>query len=390
MSILTQSLWLDEAIVANVVKNYNLWDIITNFSVADFHPPLYYLFMKLWTNIFAYSEMSLRFPSIIFFLITVWVVYKINKKASLLVLLNPLLIYYAFEARMYMMVVMFLTLALFNKLKNRNFYFYLFSCLSVLTFYGSVFYLFFLSFLNWGMVAGILIVSPLLFLQLKYATGALVEVKNWGLTLGNVNFKNIFLIPIKFITGRIDFEKWQLLPVLITWMGILTKKIKINFYLKIILGPLILALIVSLKFPMMQYFRFLYLLIPFCILLATNLKKTWQYLLIISIFIYFSFFTIFDENNFKEDWKSLAKDLNKEIPVYMIGSFADPLTYYNKEVKIFDIKIREPNEEKITYIPYGQEIHGINNVEILEKLGYKKEEDIIFRGVSLEKWKLNH
>jgi len=388
MSILTQSLWLDEAIVANVVKNYSFWGIIEFFSISDFHPPLYYLFIKLWTNIFGYSEIALRFPSIIFFLITVWVVYKINRKASLLVLLNPLLVYYAFEARMYMMVVMFLTLALFNKLKNRNFYFYLFSCLSVLTFYGSVFFLFFLSFLNWGMIAGILIVSPLLWTQLKYASGALVDVKNWGLTLGNVNFKNIFLIPIKFVTGRVDFEKWQLIPVLTVWLGILTKKIKDNFWLKIILGPLFLALIVSLKFPMMQYFRFLYLLIPICILLAMNIKKTWHYLLVVLIFAYFSFFTLGNKNNFKEDWKNMAKDLDKEIPVYLIGSFADPLTYYNQEVKHFDIKTIKPSEEKITYIPYGEEIHGVNHQEILEELGYKKIDEKVYRSVSWEAWSL--
>jgi len=248
--------------------------------------------------------------------------------------------------------------------------------------------LFCLSFWNWGMIAGILIVSPLLWTQLRYATGALVDVKNWGLTLGNVNFKNIFLIPIKFVTGRIDFEKWQLLPVLIVWSGILTKKIKNNFWLKMIFGPLILALIVSLKFPMMQYFRFVYLLIPLCILLAMNLKKTWQYLLVVFIFVYFSFFTIFDENNFKEDWKNMAGNLDKEIPVYIIGSFADPLTYYNQEVKHFDIKISKPSEEKITYIPYGEAIHGINHREILEELGYKQIGEKSYRSVSSEIWSL--
>ena len=119
-----------------------------------------------------------------------------------------------------------------------------------------------------------------------------------------------------------------------------------------------------------------------------NIKKTWHYVLVVLIFVYFSFFTIFDENNFKEDWKNMAKDLDKEIPVYLIGSFADPLTYYNQEVKHFDIKTIKPSEEKITYIPYGEEIHGVNHQEILEELGYKKIDEKVYRSVSWEAWSL--
>src|SRR3989339_530665 len=76
---LNQSLWLDEAVTANVVKNFNFLQIINKFSPTDFHPPLYYLMMKLWTNLFGYSEVALRFPSIIFSLLTGLFTYKIAK-----------------------------------------------------------------------------------------------------------------------------------------------------------------------------------------------------------------------------------------------------------------------------------------------------------------------
>jgi len=36
---LNQSLWLDEAVTANVVRNYGLTQIISGFSLNDFHPP---------------------------------------------------------------------------------------------------------------------------------------------------------------------------------------------------------------------------------------------------------------------------------------------------------------------------------------------------------------
>ena len=63
---LNQSLWLDEAIGALVVKDMNFIDIATKFAVADNHPPLYYLMLSLWTSIFGYSEISLRMPSVFF------------------------------------------------------------------------------------------------------------------------------------------------------------------------------------------------------------------------------------------------------------------------------------------------------------------------------------
>src|SRR3989339_1204426 len=74
---LNQSLWLDEAVTAKVVMNYGFTEIVSKFSPTDFHPPLYYLFMKLWTNVFGYSEIALRMPSVLFSLMTGYVIYKI-------------------------------------------------------------------------------------------------------------------------------------------------------------------------------------------------------------------------------------------------------------------------------------------------------------------------
>ena len=123
---LNQSLWLDEAVTANVVKNLDFFEILTKFSPTDFHPPLYYLFMKLWTNIFGYGEVVLRFPSIIFSLLTGYFVYKIaslfhgfiaGMLATVFFLFNPLIVYYSQEARMYMMATFFLTTAIYFFLK---------------------------------------------------------------------------------------------------------------------------------------------------------------------------------------------------------------------------------------------------------------------------------
>src|SRR3989344_8120801 len=76
---LNQSLWLDEAVVANNILRYSYLEIITKFAPTDFHPPLYYLFMKLWTSFFGLSEVALRFPSITFSLLTGVVIYLISR-----------------------------------------------------------------------------------------------------------------------------------------------------------------------------------------------------------------------------------------------------------------------------------------------------------------------
>ena len=120
---LNQSLWLDEAITANVVRNYGFMQIVSKFSFHDFHPPLYYLFMKLWTNVFGYSEIALRMPSVFFSLMTGYVVYLIGGIwAVLFFLFNPLIVYYSQEARMYMMATFFFNsgIILFSKKQKYN------------------------------------------------------------------------------------------------------------------------------------------------------------------------------------------------------------------------------------------------------------------------------
>src|SRR4029078_7831305 len=79
---LNQSLWLDEAIGAIAVKNYSYVGIVTDFIKGDTHPPFYYLTLKLWTDLFGYSEIAMRMLSVIFGVATVWVVYKIAKFLS--------------------------------------------------------------------------------------------------------------------------------------------------------------------------------------------------------------------------------------------------------------------------------------------------------------------
>ena len=160
---LNQSLWLDEAVTANVVRNFRFSQIVNGFSPTDFHPPLYYLFMKLWTNFFGYSEIALRMPSVLFSLLTGYVIYLIGGIwSAAFFLFNPLIVYYSQEARMYMMATFLLTAGLFyflhmsssdsiggsRKIDSRlrgndkhSIFFGVFISLAFLSFYGSLFFI---------------------------------------------------------------------------------------------------------------------------------------------------------------------------------------------------------------------------------------------------------
>lgn len=117
---LTQTFWRDEAFSYFMAKK-SIIEIIF-FTAKDFNPPLYYLFLHFWMKVFGSTEIALRSLSIVFYWGTVYVVFlflnKIFKmrerKASfylILFIINPLLLYYSFEARMYTMLAFLATLS---------------------------------------------------------------------------------------------------------------------------------------------------------------------------------------------------------------------------------------------------------------------------------------
>jgi len=132
LAFLVASFWRDEAfsyLMARLPLGSLLWS-----TAQDSNPPLYYLFLKIWMIFFGHSELALRSVSLLFFWATIFVTYKIlhesiglTKKTSLwyllFVILNPLLHYYAFEARMYTMMAFFGT-TLFYLLLKKNYRLY--------------------------------------------------------------------------------------------------------------------------------------------------------------------------------------------------------------------------------------------------------------------------
>ncbi len=123
LTFFIQSFWRDEAFSYLLAKR-NIFEILS-LTAQDFNPPLYYIILHFWMKIFGSSEIVLRSLSLIFFWATVYVFFlfliKILKIKSsffiviylILVILNPLLLYYAFEARMYTMFAFFAVLSFY-------------------------------------------------------------------------------------------------------------------------------------------------------------------------------------------------------------------------------------------------------------------------------------
>jgi len=146
-----QSFWRDEAFSYLLAKR-NVLEILF-LTAKDFNPPLYYLILHYWMKLFGPSEIALRSLSLIFYLGTVYVVFlfltnilKISFKKSLLYLLlsvlNPLLLYYAFEARMYTMLAFFVTLSYYFFYKKNSLLYFLSSVLGLYTHYFMIFVVF--------------------------------------------------------------------------------------------------------------------------------------------------------------------------------------------------------------------------------------------------------
>jgi len=144
----TQSFWRDEAFSYFMAKK-NISEIIF-LTAKDFSPPLYYLILHFWMKIFGGSEISLRTVSFIFFWATLYVVFlflndifkiKFNRAFFYLLffVINPFLLYYAFEARMYSMLAFFATLSFYYFFKKNYKLYTLTTILGLFTHYFMTF-----------------------------------------------------------------------------------------------------------------------------------------------------------------------------------------------------------------------------------------------------------
>ncbi len=113
-----QSLWADEGnSVAQAVRSVGE---IARHAAADIHPPLYYVLLRGWTQLFGTSEIALRSLSAVGGVAVVLLTWAIARAlwgnvtalvSGTLLALHPFLVYYAQEVRMYIFTALWAALA---------------------------------------------------------------------------------------------------------------------------------------------------------------------------------------------------------------------------------------------------------------------------------------
>jgi uncharacterized membrane protein len=108
-----ESLWLDEAAsvkLADKIGRLHIERVMFFSKWPASHPPVYYAALYYWMKLFGASEAALRALSVVFGVLVIVLTYYVGGKcisketgmvASLLLLVNPVAVYYSQEARMY-------------------------------------------------------------------------------------------------------------------------------------------------------------------------------------------------------------------------------------------------------------------------------------------------
>ncbi len=444
---LNQSLWLDEAINTLAVKNYTLVDLVTQYIKADFHPPGWFIFLWFWTKFFGYSEISVRIPSVIFGVLTVWIIYLIGKKliskeigiiAALLLAVNPLHIYYSQEARMYVMATFAVSINVFlfiKLVKGEKIYLAVLTLCNLFVLISDyiAYFIFPAQFMflllykkkllkKWliGLFSALFLGVwwlPTFLSQLKVGAAASGNLPAWKLINGAFDFKTLPLTFVKFIIGRISLTDKLLytavlLPVCSLYIFLLWRGIKsINSFLQklliiLITLPLIIATAVSFVVPVYNYFRVLFVLPFFLILLSfgiTSMKKL-RYTFLVLVFSVELFCTLIYLLNpvyHREDWKGLVDFLINKPAVVLFESSGvlPPFDYYAKKQltaqgalkdfpakddnSIADLRSLLNNSQEVYLVDYLVEISDPNRLVArrLVKLGYKQSDINNFTGV---------
>lgn len=372
-----KTFWFDEAISWSFARE-SIPKMVSA-TLADNHPPLYYFLLHFWLK-FDQAEFFLRLPSLVFGLVSIFLVYQIAKElfskkialiAMLIFSLSPLQVYFSAETRMYSLWVMLIlvTFHCFLKIcqkpqKPQPIYFLLFTIFNLLSFYTHYFSLFFLLALNCFLAlkrkkypkqlialaitqAGIfLLFTPWLIIFFRNA-----HPQPWGpplifsvpatflsFALGGVGAVTLktFFSPSTSLIIKIIFLALSVLLALSFLVGLFSqeKKSKKLLLLLIIFLPVLLVGTISLVKPIYSPRAFVAFSFAFYLLAAQGLEKLskqfnfWPKILVLGLLV----LTVLIQNfypPFKPQTLKQAVQLIKEnspMPVMIIHT--DILTFY--------------------------------------------------------------
>lgn len=375
---LTRGFWGDEAWTSLISQLPYLQMLKT--TAADFHPPGYYTIVELVYQFLPPTEINTRLVSIVFYLLTIFLVYKLASYvrgqifgilSAVVVALNPIFFTYAFEARNYTMFAFAATGSIFYLLelskkfaKPQAALFVFFTLLGVYTHYYMFFILcaeglylllfdrkiFFRLMMLYAVVA-------LLYLPwLKTLVGQLSSVSS-SYWIGTIDWQRTHYEALLRILGGENQNVFRdiLFPIsiLLIIVGVVQHTWRRKFekpYLLILLWailPFILATLPGLsvggfKFPFRSIFFWRYLIgsaIPFSMLMVYSAQKLPKQLTIVAIVLVVSLSAIIDFSTFSGHPYSFREAYFENVIgnikpadkiVTTLPSFAEVLYYRNR------------------------------------------------------------
>lgn len=440
---LNQSLWWDEAINVVYAKTYDFWWFLTNYPLGDFHPPLWFAVLWIWGHIFGFSEIAVRLPSVILGTITVWLTFLLGKElfsqrvgvlAALFLAINPLHVYYSQEARMYVLAAYVSVLSFY--FLNRLVYKKKWASLGYIASVVLVLYSDYLAYLIipaqiiyllWvGKEARIALISlipasvtllpwlSIFFGQLKAGITTATNFERWAEVVGGANIKNLLLIPVKTIFGRITFWDKNIYGILIGVTGAIFGSLfilgvkRIDQSTKLLISwifiPIVLAFLISFYIPVLSYFRMLFILPAFYLILGKGIeglhKRFAQASLIfvclvsmVSLLIYYS-----DAKFQRENWRGainfVLRNLDDDtLVVFENNEIPAPAKYYSNDLRSFRVGLKDSfadelvDKKRIFLFEYLVDIYDPKRLveRKLEYLNFVETKTYDFQGVGFVK-----
>jgi len=325
-----QSIWLDEAF-SIYHSQKPAYEIL---ALDDPSPPLYHLILHNWTGIFGISEFSVRFPSLIFGVISIYLIYLLGRRmhkekaglfAALILAVSPINVFYSQEARAYSLLFMLSLASMYFYMKKKNKWYVLFSTLMI---YTHIFGFLIL------IVQGIHAIwrKDIKRIAIPFIS-VLVLFTPWFLRLPSIiaeghttwiPFPKPYFIAImgyNLVSGLIITLTGFILIILAAIMLFRRQKILPSLWLIV---PIAVPLIFSLFFTPIFYPRYvMFVSLPLILMLARAQKK------LVYAFVIISFITlcIQQASIVKEPWRDVAIEVQGTVGIVMEYE-AQPLMYY--------------------------------------------------------------
>jgi len=247
-----------------------------------------------------------------------------------------------------------------------------------------------------------LILSFILWLPIfikQIMSGISIKGSNWWNILGLPTYRNLALIPVKFMFGRISFDNKILYGLIVAivslfFVFLLTKSLKVSKLLWTwLVLPIMIGTVVSFKIPTLTYFRFLFCLTPFYLLLANGVEGLGKFtkasaVLLIAFNLVTSGYYLFNPKFQREDWRGMIafvepKKENSSITIFPEDSNMEAYLYYAPDAKIEGPEGIKAGYSQIWLLDYLSSVFdpkGLAKSKV-EALGYRERASYAFNGI---------